>query len=1383
MNEDFSEIIAAVKKFAVDNLSLSTLSDEELEEQIKTITDNMIGNRYVSIKNRVDIAQQVFSSIRGFGLLDTIMNDDTITEVMINGADNIFIEQAGRVKRLDESFESQRKLEDIIQRIVGKAGREVNQSNPIVDTRLPDGSRVNVVLPPIALCGPTVTIRKFSKTPMTIEKLISYGSITREIADKLKLLVEAKYNIFICGGTGSGKTTFLNALSNYIPKDERVITIEDSAELQIKGVDNLVSLETRNANASGAGAVTIRDLIKSSLRMRPERIVVGEVRGGEALDMLQAMNTGHDGSLSTGHANSTQDILGYEIEADCENKIELFKDAYLKTVSLAKENYDNISKYLVYIKVLEDTSADKLNVNSNVILYNEISNKSSEATENMGEGLKEGHTVTNEAYTHKGLEGVLSNVEYFKSNNIGLTSGCEMNDEKTDFNVISDHDGGFYGTMKSFVDDIKSQKSNINGELSEDNVIKVYQLKQTINNWINNDDNKTYLANIWALKDYFYSCEGNDCKINEYFENIEGFISDINDIANYTNNYANSYKDKVKSLAVEANKQIRLVFDDCTIMISKYEAIEKDLNAVISDIESAEEKGEKWKDKIDKVTDKSSKQTMTSDYESEAQPLKKADVEALRDKVIIVNKEFYQDILDRIKSLKYCGNKLAEKYDSSKVEKADYEKDFKKSKIMPDTVDSNGMAAAINSAKANFESDTGNSFKAFRRLLENDEFSTKSGFTTKAQEENQQFFEYLASNFEYKSGTEEEEKSEASDGGKEALIDKGKVTSAKENAKNDKTLSGDVSSDFLDAMVTNNSKSQQDIGVDPTDPEGSSDDNVTDTADSMSGEETTSFLKALGDIAATERDKLYLVEYMRNMFSCYTTNIDPDAGNPNVEEKKDKEVGSQYENKDDFEKTLSGIAISADNNYYYGGECEYILWGGNPKSAVNKTKASIFGIRFILNLIYAMSAPDINALTFEWATVIAGWTVFGVPIVQTVLKIALALAESAYDLNQLCLGKSVPLYKSSTTWAMSPQGMINVTKETAATLIGKATEAAEKNLNDAITNVFDKIENTANDKISEIGDTIGIYMTQTIRDVSDKVINATVTPFMNGIKGVLGKIDSSWGKDKIKEELQNCLDKLKEGSTDDIYGQAKTVAIEYLEGKIDEVAGTICDGLKDAAGNKSDIIGKVNALFKKVDPETNTETGYIVDLNDQIAKKITDLSGELQGKVSEALNSTEDNVKEELNEALNNFSDGISEKVSSGLDKVGESAPDSKTVGDVSNAKAATISLNYKEYLYAFMLIGILANEDNMVARTGYLMQMNISQKMTDAGFNDSDRENFDMTKMYTMVQIHSEADVDSVFMGMFEKKTVNGEESYSLNFDGDGSSTDRLVYNGFIGY
>ncbi len=309
--EQEQQFIKEVRQNIVETLPLGQILDEELEERIEQIVQQRLiqKGQYCSIEQRISIVRQIFSSIRGFGLLDSILTDDTITEVMINGHENIFIEQNGKLRKLDKKFENQRRLEDVIQRIVALAGREVNQANPICDTRLPDGSRVNVVLPPLALCGPTVTIRKFSKTPMTIEKLISYGSISQEIADKLELLVRAKYNIFICGGTGSGKTTFLNALSNYIPRDERVITIEDSAELQITNIDNLVSLETRNANASGAGQVTIRDLIKSSLRMRPERIVVGEVRGAEALDMLQAMNTGHDGSLSTGHANSTHDML------------------------------------------------------------------------------------------------------------------------------------------------------------------------------------------------------------------------------------------------------------------------------------------------------------------------------------------------------------------------------------------------------------------------------------------------------------------------------------------------------------------------------------------------------------------------------------------------------------------------------------------------------------------------------------------------------------------------------------------------------------------------------------------------------------------------------------------------------------------------------------------------------------------------------------------------------------------------------------------------------------------------------------------------------------------------------------------------------------------
>ncbi|MBT2762150.1 CpaF family protein [Paenibacillus sp. ISL-20] len=255
------------------------------------------------------LVRRVFDSFRGLDVLQPLVDNPRITEIMINSHQDIFIEQDGEVKKLPLQFESQSRLEDIIQSIVGTVNRVVNESTPIVDARLKDGSRVNIVLPPIALKGPTMTIRKFPESPMTMDDLVGRGALTEEAAEQLQILVKGKYNIFIGGGTGSGKTTFLNALSQYIPPDERVITIEDSAELKIVTVPNLVSLETRNVNTEGRGEIAIRDLIRSSLRMRPNRIVVGEVRGSEALDMLQAMNTGHDGSLSTGHANSTKDMI------------------------------------------------------------------------------------------------------------------------------------------------------------------------------------------------------------------------------------------------------------------------------------------------------------------------------------------------------------------------------------------------------------------------------------------------------------------------------------------------------------------------------------------------------------------------------------------------------------------------------------------------------------------------------------------------------------------------------------------------------------------------------------------------------------------------------------------------------------------------------------------------------------------------------------------------------------------------------------------------------------------------------------------------------------------------------------------------------------------
>ena len=310
MIEQIQKYINHVRELVGKRLDLTrNIDDEEIREVIADIVMEESKRQYLSLTEKREIMEGVFNSMRGLGVLQPLVDDPSITEIMINGPEHVFIEQDGHLYRKNVSFETNEKLENIILNIVSKVNRTVNEANPIVDARLLDGSRVNVVLPPIALDGPTITIRKFPEDPMTIEKLIAYGSITPEVAELLERMVKAKYNIFISGGTGSGKTTFLNALSNFIPGDERVITIEDSAELQIKGIENLVRLETRNANMEGKGEVTIRDLIRSSLRMRPERIIVGEVRGAEALDMLQAMNTGHDGSLSTGHANSTKDML------------------------------------------------------------------------------------------------------------------------------------------------------------------------------------------------------------------------------------------------------------------------------------------------------------------------------------------------------------------------------------------------------------------------------------------------------------------------------------------------------------------------------------------------------------------------------------------------------------------------------------------------------------------------------------------------------------------------------------------------------------------------------------------------------------------------------------------------------------------------------------------------------------------------------------------------------------------------------------------------------------------------------------------------------------------------------------------------------------------
>ena len=284
------------------------IQDEEIYRNIDDLILETSFEFYIRLSERNDLRRELFNSVRRLDILQELIDDPTITEIMVNGTDGIFIERAGRLTLWDKNFSSRERLEDIAQQIVGRCNRIVNESVPIVDARLENGARVNIVMPPVALNGPVITIRRFPDRPIQMEQLIRWGTVPRDVVDFLEKLVCSGYNIFISGGTGSGKTTFMNALSNFIPKDERIITIEDNAELQIQGVKNLVRLEARNANTEGEKEITIRDLIKSSLRMRPDRILIGEVRGSEAIDLLQALNTGHDGSVSTGHANSPEDM-------------------------------------------------------------------------------------------------------------------------------------------------------------------------------------------------------------------------------------------------------------------------------------------------------------------------------------------------------------------------------------------------------------------------------------------------------------------------------------------------------------------------------------------------------------------------------------------------------------------------------------------------------------------------------------------------------------------------------------------------------------------------------------------------------------------------------------------------------------------------------------------------------------------------------------------------------------------------------------------------------------------------------------------------------------------------------------------------------------------
>ena len=330
------------------------LTDEEILSRIDGLMLTQDRRYYIPLARRDSVRTELFNSVRRLDILQELIDDNSVTEIMVNGTDGIYVEREGRIRRWEKNFESRQKLEDIVQQIAAGCNRVVNESRAIADARLSGGERVSIVMPPIALNGPIITIRRFPDKPVRMEQLLEWGSITEEAALFLKKLVRAGYNIFISGGTGSGKTTLLNALSDYIPKDERIITIEDNAELQIQGAENLVRLEARAANEEGEGGITIRDLIKASLRMRPDRVIVGEVRGEETIDMLQALNTGHDGSLSTGHANSPEDML-----SRLETMIQMSSDI---TASAIKRQIASGIDILIHLGRLRDRTRKVLSI-------------------------------------------------------------------------------------------------------------------------------------------------------------------------------------------------------------------------------------------------------------------------------------------------------------------------------------------------------------------------------------------------------------------------------------------------------------------------------------------------------------------------------------------------------------------------------------------------------------------------------------------------------------------------------------------------------------------------------------------------------------------------------------------------------------------------------------------------------------------------------------------------------------------------------------------------------------------------------------------------------------------------------------------------------------
>ena len=1071
------------------------------------------------------------------------------------------------------------------------------------------------------------------------------------------------------------------------------------------------------------------------------------------MNAYQSIKTARDYQYTSSGSKDIQDYIG----------------EYNAAVDSAKSNYKQISWIMVVLAQLEDNQCGT-SFDSNGSVYNEIIAKAQEVADNDKKEFEEAAKAEADSKTDSTSSGEETPPPEYSPDwreifyrQVTEIFNLESVKDKAGVNYCTFSEDGDLWTfqyyesdsnIKKFADDIKARSDQIDyGDCSKDTAKKVMQLQKDINDWVK--ENEDYIKVLLSVDAYFnsFSSEHSDAWNTIIGENdnivafIRGIYNKIIEVSNNVNKYTDTCTGRVNSLASATYSLMNTVYNDTHTQLLNYKSAVKNMETVIEGIETAEEAGNSWEESIDKVKDAGTKQTMMSDYKGSAELMKKAEAEKLNDNVLEINKEFFNGLEEKITGIEFCGNKL---YNTS----GDFISKYKKAKAVPDSIDSfEKKGDSIYSDK-------------FKNPWGNDK-AGESGFITilddmqASKDENQKFFGYLCEICGNKEDADSS-KGEEHTKNKDSLLEYGKTENA-EKASGTDLLSGEskslVQGDFLSGSIyeaiLNSEENSEAIDKGPAkDIKDDDNEKVADNAGEMS-DGASSFLEKLSNIATEGRDKTYLVEYMTKMFSCYTTN----AVTSDMKQDKDGNIqnAEQY-----IEQTLSGIKLCPENNVYYGAECEYILWGDtNPENCIRNTKLLLFGIRFALNSIYAFTAPDIQSMTFQWAFAIAGWTGFGVPIVQTVLTLALSVAESVCDVTALCSGESVPIYKSASTWVMSPG---NIVKEAIEDVGKKAAEVASEK----VTNIFDKIQNCAYDAVDDMTKAVEDYIDKMIDDIKGQINASIITPLQNKIKGILNKIDQNWSDGSIVEkELNDFLDELNNSlgvDEDTIIHQCQKEAVKCVKEKTAIISSDIYNETV-ASTNKS-----IDEAVKKVNTSINDITNNI---NGKVDKIISEANKELKSKVDGYINSGEEKVKEKINSALTDYST-----------KIAGSFPENKdgTKGSNStNAKSAMLSLTYKEYLYAFMMVGMLGKEENMVARTGQLIQLNMSQGLKEEDLGD---ENFNLTESYSMISMYACAEVGATFMGMFKQSTSeNGETEYKLDYSLNGRTTNTITYNGITGY